>query len=275
MHWCAREPHVHTRPMHWETKHLMSKTWASWCFHDQNWHKLQRPSKCSLFSALPMNACVALSSSHSYQGVQHPTIEHSHTSQQRSLEDGGARQIRQTHWLLSSSVPLGKQRPQTIAGLAQVIRGHRPICFCESPYLWLSINTWQSQSIWERKKPQKEKTRKQNVHGIVPGFFGGGLCLCVFFSPIRNDPKKTHKQDFGTGHPPSPGTIPQICLCLCVFSFPDQYLAMVREACRTHGRNEFLSQNGYPSMQLSMQVRRENWTQSICNVSTMNGVWNI
>ena len=37
-----------------------------------------------------------------------------------------------------------------------------------------------------------------------------------FFSPIRNDPKKTHKQNFGT-HPPSPGTIPQICLCLCVF----------------------------------------------------------
>ena len=54
----------------------------------------------------------------------------------------------------------------------------------------------------ERKKKhthKKKKTRKQNFHGIVPGFLGGILFMC-FSSPIRNDPKKTHKQLFGT-HP--------------------------------------------------------------------------
>ena len=56
--------------------------------------------------------------------------------------------------------------------------------------------------FWERKKHINKKTRKQNFHGIVPGFLGD-FCLCVFFSPIRNDPKKTHKQIFGTQ--PVPG----------------------------------------------------------------------
>ena len=51
----------------------------------------------------------------------------------------------------------------------------------------------------ERKKHIKKKTRKQNFHGIVPGFLGGILFMC-FFLPLRNDPKKTHKQNFGT-HP--------------------------------------------------------------------------
>ena len=51
----------------------------------------------------------------------------------------------------------------------------------------------------ERKKHIKKKTRKQIFHGIVPGFWGGILFMC-FSSPIRNDPKKTHKQNFGT-HP--------------------------------------------------------------------------
>ena len=40
------------------------------------------------------------------------------------------------------------------------------------------------------KKHIKKKTRKQNFHGIVLGFFLGKFCLCVF-SPIRNDPKTT------------------------------------------------------------------------------------
>ena len=35
----------------------------------------------------------------------------------------------------------------------------------------------------------KKETRKQNFHGIVPGFLGGTSFMC-FFSPIRNDPKK-------------------------------------------------------------------------------------
>ena len=35
----------------------------------------------------------------------------------------------------------------------------------------------------KKKKTHKERTRKQNFHGIVPGFLGG-LCLCVkHFSP--------------------------------------------------------------------------------------------
>ena len=37
--------------------------------------------------------------------------------------------------------------------------------------------------------------------------------MCVF-SPIRNDPEKHISK---ICHTPSPGTIPQICLCLCVF----------------------------------------------------------
>ena len=67
------------------------------------------------------------------------------------------------------------------------------------------------------KKHIKKKTRKQNFHGIVPGFWGG-FCSCVSVSPIRTDPTETHKQICAT--PPSPGTIPQICLCLCASSFP-------------------------------------------------------
>ena len=48
-----------------------------------------------------------------------------------------------------------------------------------------------------KKQHKGKKTRKQNVHGIVPGFWGGGT-LFMCFSPIRKDPKKTHKQNFGT-----------------------------------------------------------------------------
>ena len=40
----------------------------------------------------------------------------------------------------------------------------------------------------------KQKTHKQNVHGIVPGF--GGRFLYLFFSPMRNE--RTHKQNFAT-----------------------------------------------------------------------------
>ena len=44
---------------------------------------------------------------------------------------------------------------------------------------------------------KKKETRKHSFHGNVPGF-GGEFCLCVFFSPIRNDLKKTHKHNFAT-----------------------------------------------------------------------------
>ena len=38
-------------------------------------------------------------------------------------------------------------------------------------------------------------------------------------------PKKKKKKHEQLLAPPSPGTIPQMCLCLCVFSFPDWKLA--------------------------------------------------
>ena len=61
---------------------------------------------------------------------------------------------------------------------------------------WWTLN---EPVFWERKKHKEKKTRKQNVHGIVPGFWGD--FVYVFSpSPIRNDPKKTHKQMFAT-HP--------------------------------------------------------------------------
>ena len=63
-----------------------------------------------------------------------------------------------------------------------------------------------------------EKKRKQNVRRIVPGFGGGGFCLCVLFSPIRNDPQRTHKQLFDTR--PVPGQSPKI-VYVYVLSFRD------------------------------------------------------
>ena len=67
---------------------------------------------------------------------------------------------------------------------------------------------------------EKNTQRKKHINTIFTGLsgdFGGTLFMC-FFSPTRNEPKKTHKQHFGTH--PVPGTIPQICLCLCAFFFP-------------------------------------------------------
>ena len=63
-----------------------------------------------------------------------------------------------------------------------------------------------------------KKNTKTKFSRDCPGILGG-FCLCVFL-PIRNDPKKnTHINRIC--HPHSPGTIPLICLCLCVFSFPE------------------------------------------------------
>ena len=58
-----------------------------------------------------------------------------------------------------------------------------------------------NQTFWGAKKHIKKKARKHNFHGIVPGFWGG-FCY-LFFSPTRNDPKKTHRQIFATN--PVPG----------------------------------------------------------------------
>ena len=65
------------------------------------------------------------------------------------------------------------------------------------------------------KKPIKEKTHKQNFHGIIPGLGGGGQSVYVFFSPIGNDPKKTHKQLFGTH--PVPGQSRTFVYFACFF----------------------------------------------------------
>ena len=65
---------------------------------------------------------------------------------------------------------------------------------------------------WERKKHR----RKKHINKVLTGLsrdFGGDSVMC-FYSPLRNDPKNTWTKFC---HPPSPGTIPQICLCLCVF----------------------------------------------------------
>ena len=68
----------------------------------------------------------------------------------------------------------------------------------------------------KKKKTHKEKKTQTKFSRDCPGIFGGILLMC-FFSPIRKDPKKhTHTQTKFC-HPPNPGTIPQLCLCLHVF----------------------------------------------------------
>ena len=70
------------------------------------------------------------------------------------------------------------------------------ICCPQLPYPPAKTgSTTQVKLLWERKK---EKTHKHNFLGLSRDF--GGDFVYVFFSPIRNDPKKTHKQIFGT-HP--------------------------------------------------------------------------
>ena len=78
------------------------------------------------------------------------------------------------------------------------------LLFCKRP-----------RGFWGAKKNIKNKTCKQNIHGVVPGF-GGEFCLCVF-SPPSGMTRKKHITIFC--HPPNPGTILQICLCWCVFLF--------------------------------------------------------
>ena len=66
----------------------------------------------------------------------------------------------------------------------------------------------------ERKKKHiNKKTRKQNFHGSVPGFWGD--FVYVFFSPIRNDPKKTQKLNFGTH--PVPDNPANLFMFMCSF----------------------------------------------------------
>ena len=103
------------------------------------------------------------------------------------------------------NVPANIQRPETarpgISTKNTEKTKKRPE-FLDSPQIWGS-----------EKKHIKKKTHKQNLHGIVPGF-----CLCVFL-PLSKDPKKTHKQNFGTH--PVPGQSRKF-VYVCVFSFPDK-----------------------------------------------------
>ena len=46
----------------------------------------------------------------------------------------------------------------------------------------LILGSSEGRECRERKKHIKNKTRKQNLHGIVPGFWGE-FCLCVFSPP--------------------------------------------------------------------------------------------
>ena len=51
----------------------------------------------------------------------------------------------------------------------------------------------------ERKKTHKEQKHVNKISTWLSRDFGGDF-VYVFFLPLRNDPKKTHKQNFGT-HP--------------------------------------------------------------------------
>ena len=53
-----------------------------------------------------------------------------------------------------------------------------------------------AEEILGAKKTHKEKRVNKIFTGLSRDF--GGYFLYVFFSPIGNDPKKTHKQNFGT-----------------------------------------------------------------------------
>ena len=80
------------------------------------------------------------------------------------------------------------------------------------------FQSWRS--FWGEKTPMI-KTKK-HINKILTGF-SGEFCLCVFLPHRewrRTEKKDTHTQT-NFHHSPSPGTIPQICLCLCAFSFPD------------------------------------------------------
>ena len=75
-----------------------------------------------------------------------------------------------------------------------------------------------------RKKFRKDSERKKHVNKISMGLsrdFGGDF-VYVFFLPLRNDPKKPHKQNFGTH--PVPGQSRKF-VYVYVFFFPRLFIS--------------------------------------------------
>ena len=70
---------------------------------------------------------------------------------------------------------------------------------------------------WERKAHKDKNTREQNVPLIVLGFWGD--FVYVFFSPIRNDPKKTWAPTQSGDNPAN------LFMFMCFFSFPESLWA--------------------------------------------------
>ena len=68
-----------------------------------------------------------------------------------------------------------------------------------------------------KKTHIKRKHVNKFFAGLSRDFLLGGILFMCLFSLRRNDLKK---QKIYFWHPPSPGTIPHICLCFMCFFFP-------------------------------------------------------
>ena len=70
--------------------------------------------------------------------------------------------------------------------------------------------------IWERKETNEEQNISIRISQDCPGIWGDLVFL--FFSPIRNDPQRTHKQNFDTR--PVPGQSPKFVYVHMFFGLP-------------------------------------------------------
>ena len=83
------------------------------------------------------------------------------------------------------------------------------VCFCLFVYAFV-----RSQPLCERKNKRTKKHINKTFTGPSRDFLG--ILLMCFLSPVRNDPKKIHKQNFATH--PVPGQSPNL-MFMC-FLFP-------------------------------------------------------
>ena len=72
-----------------------------------------------------------------------------------------------------------------------------------------------SSKMWPQQVCGSEKNIKKMFTGLSRDFWGD--FVYVFFSPIKKEKQKKHKQPEAA----QSGAIPQICLCLCFCSFPE------------------------------------------------------